>query len=198
MPLSEALLEIARDTTRARISIADLINAMERQAMAALLLVFAIPNILPSIPGTSAILGIPLVYLTLQMTMRHRPWLPNFIANRSLLRTDVESLMERGAPWIAKAERMLKPRLLFLVEGQADRIIGAVCVVLAVLIMLPIPFGNTLPSISICLFALALLERDGVWVIAASLFTMVALGTIATVLFGLIKAAIFMITGAFG
>jgi hypothetical protein len=41
------------------------------------------------------------------------------------------------------------------------RLIGLCCAMLAVLIALPIPLANFLSGLSICAFALALLQRDG-------------------------------------
>src|SRR3990167_7096408 len=49
--MSELLKSIAADSTQERITIADLLSAMEGRAFGALLLLFAFPNILPSPPG---------------------------------------------------------------------------------------------------------------------------------------------------
>lgn len=59
--LSAILDEIAADESRARIAVADLVTAMEARAYGALLLIFALPNVLPAPPGTSGILGLPLL-----------------------------------------------------------------------------------------------------------------------------------------
>jgi hypothetical protein len=40
-------------------------------------------------------------------------------------------------------------------------VIGAVCLVLAVVIALPIPFGNMLPALCILGIAVGMLQRDG-------------------------------------
>ena len=66
----------------------------------------------------------------------------------------------------ARAERLLRPRLLWLTCALGERLIGAVCLFLAVVLVLPIPFGNMLPAAAISLLALGVLERDGLWVIA--------------------------------
>lgn len=39
--------------------------------------------------------------------------------------------------------------------------IGLVCLVLAIIITLPVPFGHMLPGTAIVMLALGLLERDG-------------------------------------
>jgi len=52
--LSEILAAIAADTSRARISIADLFSVLSHRAFGALMLIFAAPNIFPTPPGFSS------------------------------------------------------------------------------------------------------------------------------------------------
>ena len=196
--LSDMLSAIACDSRRDRISIADLLAAMDARAMGALLLIFALPNVLPSLPGTSGILGLPLVYLTSQMMRGRMPWLPKFIANRSLPRDNFAGLVDRAEPWLARSERFLMPRLGWLVHERTERLIGGVALLLSVILILPIPLGNMLPALAICLFALGLMERDGVWVIAGMVVSVVAVSVVAGVLFALVKSLIFVVQGAFG
>ncbi len=196
--LSDMLLVIAADPRRERISIGDLMASMDARAMGALLLIFALPNVLPSLPGTSGILGLPLIYLTSQMMLGRLPWLPKFIATRSLARTDFAALVDRIEPWLARSERFLKPRLGWLVHEKAERLIGLVALFLSVILILPIPFGNMLPALAISLFALGLMEHDGVWVIAGFVVTIAATSVVAAVLYALLKSLIFVLSGAFG
>lgn len=195
--LSDMLLAIANDNRRERISIADLLSEMDTRAMGALLMIFALPNVLPSLPGTSGILGLPLVYLTSQMMLGRLPWLPKFIANRSLPRDSFAALIDRVEPWLAWSERCLLPRLNWLVNERAERLIGGVALVLSVILILPIPFGNMLPALAICLFALGLMEHDGVWVLAGVGVSGVAVLVVAGVLYALAKSLIFVLQGAF-
>ena len=53
----------------------------------ALVLVGLAGIVLPALPGTSAILGAPLVILAAQLAFARKPWLPAFIATRSIART---------------------------------------------------------------------------------------------------------------
>lgn len=196
--LSDMLSVIAADPRRERISIGNLMASMDARAMGALLLIFALPNVLPSLPGTSGILGLPLIYLTSQMMLGRLPWLPKFIATRSLARTDFAALVNRIEPWLARSERFLKPRLSWLVHEKAERLIGLVALFLSVILILPIPFGNMLPALAISLFALGLMEHDGIWVIAGFVVTIAATSVVAAVLYALLKSLIFVLSGAFG
>jgi len=59
-------------------------------------------------------------------------------------------------------ERLTRPRLPFLTGDFADTLTGVVCVVLALMMALPIPFGDALPGLALVLFALGMMQRDGV------------------------------------
>ena len=130
--------------------------------------VFAAPNALPvNMPGVSAVLGLPLLFLSLQLMLGFAvPWLPNALVRRTLRRQTFARVMNHAVPWIRRAERLLRPRLGVLASGPAERIIGLVCAILCVVLILPIPFANTGPGIAICVLALALLERDGLATVA--------------------------------
>jgi hypothetical protein len=195
--LSQILDEIAADESRSRVSVADLLRVMSGRAIGALLLLFALPNILPAPPGTSAILGMPLVYLSAQMMLGRLPWLPAFIANRSMSREDFAATISRATPLLARAEKLLKPRLSIFVRHGAERVIGAVCLILAIVLLLPIPFGNMLPALAIGLIALGVLERDGVWVLIGLTVAAFSLFLVAGVVYALAKAAVFVLVNAF-
>jgi hypothetical protein len=197
-PLSAVLTEVACDPSRERISIADLLVAMRDRAVAALLLLFALPNVLPAPPGTSVILGTPLLFLAAQLALGKRPWLPKLIADRSMLRGDFGVLIARAAPWLARAERLMRPRFEALARPPAEYGIGVVCLLLALIVFLPIPLGNMLPALAICLLALGILERDGVWVVAGLVTAVLSVVLVWGVLYGVVKSAVFVLLNAFG
>ncbi|MDO8320804.1 exopolysaccharide biosynthesis protein, partial [Rhodoferax sp.] len=60
--LSTILWELSADTRRERIAISDLLVALGDRATGALIFIFAFPNVLPTPPGTSTILGAPLIF----------------------------------------------------------------------------------------------------------------------------------------
>jgi hypothetical protein len=142
-PLSDLLTEIAADASREHVSIAALLNALRDRALAALLLIFALPNVMPMPPGTSALLGAPLLFLATQLALGRRPWLPRVIAERSMPRSHFTSLIARSAPWLARAERLLRPRWVELCRPPAEYGVGLLCLLLALILFLPIPLGNS-------------------------------------------------------
>ncbi|GGE32493.1 ABC transporter permease [Agaricicola taiwanensis] len=194
--LSDLLTDIAEDESRERISVADLLFFMRDRAIGALMLIFALPNALPSIPGTSAILGAPLVFLAAQLALGWQPWLPKIIANRSMPRRDFATLIAKSRPWLARAEKLLRPRLTWLAYPPAEHAIGVICLIMSIVLVLPIPLGNMLPALAICLLALGLLERDGLWVIVGTLTGAGAIALVWGVLYALVKSAIFLLKNA--
>ncbi|WP_309085442.1 exopolysaccharide biosynthesis protein [Chelativorans sp.] len=186
--------EMADDPARERISIDDLLQAMGERAFGALMLLFALPNVLPTPPGTSGLLGLPLVYLAAQLMLGQRPWLPKFISGRSIRRADFAAFVERAGPWLRRAERLLRPRLLFLVSPAAEHVIGAFCLVLAVILLLPVPLGNILPALSISVFSFGVLGRDGLWIIFGAVLAAISVAVAGGVVFALVKGAIYLVT----
>jgi len=191
--LSEVLRGIAGDATRATVSIGDIIAALHDRAIGALLLVFAMPNILPMPPGVSTFLGAPLLFLTAQLALGRDPWLPAGLAARRIQRAQFAAVVERIAPWIARAERLLKPRLTALTRPPFEYVIGVICLGLSIILFLPIPMGNIPPAIAICIFALGVLQRDGAWVLLGLVSAAGALAIVWGVLTALARAALFLL-----
>ncbi|ESW60771.1 MAG: ABC transporter permease [Rhodobacter sp. CACIA14H1] len=194
---SQILDAIGADERRERVSVSDLMRAMDARAVAALILLFALPNVVPTPPGTSSILGLPLLYLTAQAMLGKLPWLPAIIADRSMTRADFNSFVGRVTPLLARVERLLRPRFLFITSATGERVIGGLCFVLAVVLALPIPLGNMLPALAISLMALGVLERDGVWVVIGALVGALSMVIVSGVVWALAKAAIFLLVNAF-
>ena len=196
--LSTILTSIATGQERERISIGDLLLALEHRAVGALMFIFAVPNAIPVPPGVSAVLGAPLIFLSFQMMFGQRPWLPRLITDRSLSRVDFEKVVNLTAPWLAKAERLMRPRYQFLARPPAEYLIGTICLVLAIILFLPIPLGNMLPAFTICVLALGILERDGLWIAFGVACAIAAVVIVWGVVIALAWAALYVLTNWLG
>lgn len=196
--LSEALVEVAEDTSREFITIGTLMSSLEGRARAALILVFAFPNALPAIPGTSGILGLPLLYLTFQMMLGRNPWLPKIISDRGLSRARFAQLIDRLVPYLTRTERLLRPRWRPLSGHTAEHFLGLICLILAIVLTLPVPLGNMLPAFSMCLIALGILERDGLWVILGLISSVIALVISFGVVYAIFHTVAYLVIGALG
>lgn len=193
LPLSEILRALADDQSNERISIGDLLKALGDRAIGALLFIFAFPNVLPMPPGTSAVLGAPLVFLAAQLAFNLKPWLPSIIAKRSMSRDDFQTLIGRIGPWLERAEKLLRPRASGLALPPMEYVVGLICLLLAVVVVLPIPLGNIMPALAISMLALGVLERDGYWVLAGLATAIASAVVVSGVIFALVKAAIYMV-----
>ncbi|MBB6168220.1 exopolysaccharide biosynthesis protein [Chelatococcus composti] len=191
---SEVLRELAAFPAE-RVRVADILDAFGDRAFGALMLVFAVPNVLPMPPGVSAILGAPLLFIAAQL-MLGRPalWLPRAIAERSLSRADFAAMTDKVLPYLTRFESLLQPRLTVMFNPMHDRIIGAACLILAIVLFLPIPFGNMLPAFAISAFALGLMERDGIAVTIGWLGKLASIGVLAALSTAIAAAAVGLFT----
>ncbi len=191
---SEVLRELAAFPSE-RVRVADILDAFGDRAFGALMLIFAVPNVLPLPPGTSSVLGAPLLFIAAQL-MLGRPvlWLPQLITERSLSRGDFAAMADKLLPHLTRFERMLQPRLTGLFNPMHDRIIGGACLILAIILFLPIPFGNMLPAFAISAFAIGLMERDGIAVAVGWLGKLASLAVLAAISTALVAAAVAFFT----
>ncbi|MHB1102932.1 MAG: exopolysaccharide biosynthesis protein [Devosia sp.] len=196
--LSAILLAIAQAQDKDRISVGDLLEALRRRALGALMFIFAVPTALPMPPGVSAIVGAPLLFLSVQLMFGMRPWLPKIITDRSLSKVDFDKVVATTAPWLAKAESIMRPRLQFLARGPAVHLVGFVALAMSIVLFLPIPLGNMLPSVAICIMALGILERDGVWVLIGVALAIVSVIIVWGVMWALIFGALYVLSNFFG
>jgi hypothetical protein len=160
--ISEILAGMAA-VRRKTVSLREVLEAFGDRAFGALMFVFAAPVALPMPPGVSAILGAPLLFITAQLMVGRRTlWLPRVLIDRTMTRTDFAALTEKLSPYLTWLERRLRPRLTFFYNPWLDRVTGLLCLVLAIIVFLPVPFGNMLPALAIAAFGLGVAERDGV------------------------------------
>ncbi|HVH76896.1 MAG TPA: exopolysaccharide biosynthesis protein [Stellaceae bacterium] len=182
------LQALAASQTSGRVDLAAIARFMGRGSIAALLIVLALPMAVPiPLPGISVIFGIPLIVVSGQLLLGRRDaWLPRALARRSLATADLALVVGRVLPRLRALERLVKPRLEWLTGDWAMLPVGAVCLLLAIVITLPIPLGHVLPGTAIVVLALGLLERDGVVVGLGLLLSLVAMAVIALASAGLV------------
>jgi hypothetical protein len=195
--LSDVLREIVDDGDSPYITVGDLLRRLDGRAFGALLLIFAFPNILPAPPGLSGVLGLPLIYLSAQMMLGRLPWLPPLIYNRSLSRENFRALIDRAGPVLARIEKLLAQRWSVLTSQPAERLLGALCLVLSLMLALPVPLGNLMPALAICIIALGILERDGYWIILGLATSVGAFAWVGGLAYALVKSAIYLMLNAF-
>ncbi|HUS53452.1 MAG TPA: exopolysaccharide biosynthesis protein [Thermohalobaculum sp.] len=187
---SVLLRSFIHNASSERISIGDLSDVLTDRAYGVLMIMFALPNLMPvNLPGVSAVLGLPLILLSAQLAYgRPKPYFPQWLARRSFLRRDLERVFAWGLPYLERVERVLRPRLLWLTRPNGERLLGVICLVLSVAIVLPIPLGNWLPALALCILSMALIERDGVAYLIGIIVASIGLVIVGTVAITLVEA----------
>jgi hypothetical protein len=196
--LSSILAAIANAEGKDRISVGDLLDALRRRALGALIFIFSVPTALPMPPGVSAVLGAPLLFLTVQLMLGMKPWLPRLITERSLSRVDFQRVVTTVGPWLARAESIMRPRLTFFAHRPMIFLVGFISLLMAIVLFLPIPLGNMLPSVALCIMALGLLERDGLWILVGFGVAIASVVIVWGVFWALIFGAFYVLTTWFG
>jgi hypothetical protein len=177
-----ALLRHLADTARERVSVGRLVAGLGRRAFGLALLIFALFCCIPTPPGGATFAGIAILFITLQLMFgRERLWLPRFVRQKTVSRDLLTRMVDRTLPWVARFEKLCRPRLA-LVSGGVGRIfIGLVLIVLAIVIILPIPvLGNLPPGVAVAAIAIGLSEQDGVVLLGGMVMAFVALAAIST------------------
>lgn len=167
-----------------------LFEGLGDRAFGMLLVAAAAPAFIP-VPGLAGGLSGPLVtFVGLQLLLRlPQPWLPRFLARRGPQRRTLGRLRDRLSPWLARLERVVRPRATALLDHWLPGIVtGALVIAIGVLLTLPIPFTNYLFGVLVLLFALAFLERDGVLMAVAWGAGLVAIGGFAAISGGLVRS----------
>ncbi len=162
---------------------------MGDRAFGAMMFVFAAPNTLPvNAPGVSVVLGIPLLFLSLQLMLGFAvPWLPRALVAGDGHAAAVRARHERRRAVDAAGREAVRTALAAAAAGLAERLIGLVCVVLSVVLILPVPFGNMGPGVAMCILAFALLERDGKATLAGLVVAAIALALAWGVILAIVK-----------
>jgi hypothetical protein len=180
---SELLREFARSLTSDRVTLAEIVAGLGDRGLGVLIAIFALPNILPSaVPFGNVPTGIPPLIFAIQLALGvDHLILPGFLARRTVGTHWLRALAPRVASVLSWFERLLTPRMEWVTDPRAERIVGVIAIVLAMVSTLPIPFGHNLPALGLVLIGLGLIERDGL-----AILTGAAIGMAGSILLGLV------------
>jgi hypothetical protein len=128
-------------------------------------------------PGVPTVAGVGLCMVAVQMVLGNRRlWLPKWLREKSVGRAKLKGAIAKMAPRLDMFERAAKPRLLPLTGSVGQRAFGAILLILAIMLILPIPiFGNMPLGFAAAILALGLIERDGWFVLAGLAATVIAI-----------------------
>ncbi|WP_309085834.1 exopolysaccharide biosynthesis protein [Chelativorans sp.] len=177
--LSDIFEDLAREAEET-VTVEQLREALGDRSFATMLVFFALLNMLPLPPGSTLVLGVPLLLVSFQMVLgRPTVWLPRAILTKSVGAAQFRHMGERLIPKIRWLERLVRPRYWPFSEKRGERLVGFCALILATAVTLPIPFGNWFPALACALLGLALSERDGTLLAIAVAIGLFSLGIIA-------------------
>lgn len=186
VPTSEVLLRAVRGESE-KVSVKEIVDALDARSFGLAVLLFSLPSIVPMPPGVPTVVGIILLIVAVQMVIgREDLWLPGILSKQSFSRKAIVGAFEGLAPRLQTIERVMKPRLLFLTGRIGAVFIGVIVLIMAIVLILPLPpGGNFPPALACAVLGMGLAQRDGVIVAIGLVVSVVALIAVSyvTVLF---------------
>lgn len=162
--LAEAFAAAVEGPEDTKATLGELVAKLETRGYGVLLFLFAAPNLTPgpSLPGFSTIFALPLTLIAAQMAWgTASPRLPGVLARLGVSRARARGIVAYLAPTLERIERLLRPRLPGMLTTGMQRLIGAVAIVEAILLLIPLPLLPLIPSAALTIVALGLIARDG-------------------------------------
>lgn len=149
---------------------------------------------LASLPfvGLSTPFGLAIALVALQMVFGfQRPWLPQRIRRHLVSIATLEWLSHRLARWTGGLEKLVRPRFEVLSRGPFWSLCGVCIIILGAGLALPIPIpgSNAIFVIPIILYAIGLLEADGLLIMFCHTIVVVQL-CVAVAFSGVVYKAI--------
>ncbi len=152
------------DDPKARLG--DVLDRLDERAFGLLLLLLALPCTLPFVYILPQLVALPMLALAGQMAMgRKHPWLPARLHERSFSVRSFTNVLDRSEKYVGWVERFARPRLSAITSHHGSRLVGALLLIPAASILVPLPGTNTVPGIGVAIASLGVIERDGVLVI---------------------------------
>lgn len=169
-------LAVLMETDGDSLSVGELIDRVGDRGFGLLLLVLSLPSALP-IPaaGYSVPFGLLLLVLALQMLAgKLHPVFPARLRKTRMSRALTRKLVG-GAAWIfRRLEWLIRPRMTWVGRRAGRVLMGGLVMIMAILMLIPIPMTNTAPAFVIFLIGIGLTEEDGLFAIGACLVGILA------------------------
>lgn len=185
LQIAAALRRLADGFDKPVITLGTIADRLGPRAFGFIILIAALPMIIPSLPGVSTVFGLVILIAALQIAVgRRRIRLPRRFRHYSLSSAKVHTLVHKALPTIERIERIVRPRWMSLTRGMALNAVGGLIVLLAIVMALPIPGANPPPAVACALMAIGILERDGIVVALGAVVGLAALAFAASIVWG--------------
>ena len=183
--MTESIVQRLRETAATlpaeRVSMQTLAQAHGPAAHGTWLLLMAVPCLLP-VPGVGTVLGLGMAALAVAMWRgQSAACLPRRVAELELSSDWAQRVLGMLASAYAVAGRFARARQSHLASTEKRSWTAAAIGLMALIVVMPIPFGNVLPALSLMLIGLGLVFRDGVAVVLGLAMAALAIGVTAGV-----------------
>ena len=167
--LGKTLKDLLGTENQRGLSIQEITTAVGEKGFGLLLVVLSLPSALPvPAPGYSTPFGIVIALVALQLSFSRRTlWLPRMLANIRIKPKLAHSMLSSASNFLLKVERYIKPRQRWIRSRLGQLGLSIVIIIMAFLMMLPIPLTNTFPAIVIFIIGVGLAEEDGLLALGA-------------------------------
>lgn len=171
---------------KARVTVNDLYKEVGGRSFGPLMLLAGLVTLAPlvgDIPGVPTSIGLIVITISSQMVFgRTHFWLPQFLLKRSVS----SSKLRKALSWLKRparfVDRLIRPRMTFFTGATATRVIAGLC--LAIGAAMPamdfVPFTANIAGIALTAFGLSIIARDGLLAVGALVFTVLAVGLLAS------------------
>lgn len=181
-PASELLEDLIEAFPGESVSVGELIDRLDSRAHGMLLLVLALPMCVPNVPGISTIFGVLMLAPALQMVFgSRRLMLPKRVRDWRVDCGALRRTFNLAIPSLKRVEYLIRPRWSRLTRFPVTILVGLQTLLMALVLILPIPFANWPPGMTVAMTALALLQRDGLLMV---LTIPAAIASVASVYLG--------------
>jgi hypothetical protein len=163
--IATALAETLARADPDSFTFADLAAAGGERAIILLLVLMNLPNVVFAPPVLAGIVAVPTAAFGLQlMAGRSEPWLPASLKRQKVAVQALRRMLDTTGPWLSRIEGFGRPRLAS-VGRLALPLLGLFALLAGVIVLLPLPGTNVLPSLALVLLGIGALRRDGVLVL---------------------------------
>jgi len=153
----------------------EVVEAFGDRGIGALILVLSLMALIPWPPGGKAVFAAPIILLAVELAaQRNEVWLPRWLLKASLSRAAYRKALSKVIRPIRFVENLTRPRMSALTGKASEILMGVACVLLALMMALPIPFGDMLPGLALVFFALGIMQKDGVAILIGAFWTLVS------------------------
>lgn len=160
---SELLDDLVDAFPGEKTSVGALIDQLDSRAHGMLLLVLALPMCIPNVPGISTIFGVLMLLPAFQLVLgSRRLWAPQRVRRWEIESAPLRKTLRAAIPPLKRVEFLIKPRWSRLTRFPLTIGVGLQTLLMALILILPIPFANWPPGMTVAITSLALLQRDGV------------------------------------